>query len=192
MRSTIYIISLAFFIGLIGCVPSLYPLYTKDTINFDSALLGTWTNSEGDRWIFEQSTSKSYKLTHHQKSYGLKNSVPGDTAVFTAHLVRLNDYLFIDIALIDPGVKNDIAQVHMIPAHTFSRVWIEGDILRFTRLSTDWLEEAITKQLVEIEHANIRDGIILTAASQKLQQFALTYAENKKVFSDVVMLRREK
>ena len=45
-------------------------------------------------------------------------------------------------------------------------------------------------QSVDLEHEFVQNGIILTAPSEKLQQFAMTYAEDKKIFSQTTQLLR--
>jgi len=43
---------IAVMVGVSGCLPSLYPLYTDDTLVFYEELVGKWTNDGDEIWQF--------------------------------------------------------------------------------------------------------------------------------------------
>jgi hypothetical protein len=125
---------------------------------------------------------KSYELIYTQK---------GEPGKFEAHLVRLGEFLFLDIYPQEPEINaNDFYQIHLIPAHTFLRVWIEVDILRLAMLDSDWLEDMIAQKKVDIAHETLDDLLLLTASTKALQEFMLKYAEDSKAFPGPGVLHR--
>ena len=79
-----------------GCVPSLHPLYTDKDLAFEEKLSGSWSDSE-QIWKFEgDSEEKSYELIILDKD--LKKGE------FTAHLVKIDNMLFLDLFPEKPGL----------------------------------------------------------------------------------------
>ncbi len=166
-----------------GCVPSLQPLYTPDTLTFDPALIGTWsqTNKE-ERWEFAKAGDDHYKLTHTDKE---KRS-----AEFTAYLVKVKDRLFLDLYPEDSDAKlNDLFAVHMVPAHTFLWVPKLGGTLEMTLMNPDAIKKLLADQPTKLKHERIKDGILLTAAPKDLQAF-LAASELKDFFGEPVTMTK--
>lgn len=160
---------------LTGCVPSLHPLYTEKDAVFDRALLGSWTEEgSGDRWVFKEGKKKAYDLTVTSE---------GESAKFKAHLVRLGKTLFLDIYPEKPEkIEQILYLAHLIPAHTFWRVELEGDDLSMQLLSMEWLQSMIEEKKIEIKHAVVDEGIILTAPTKDLQKMLEKYADAEGAF----------
>ncbi len=100
-----------------GCVPSLHPLYTDKELIFEEKLLGTWSdNDPGGKWEFKKVTdSNSYLLTITDDE---------GTGSFDAHLVKLNQMLFLDIY---PKEAESLKTcgfwtLHILPVHTFMKI----------------------------------------------------------------------
>ena len=169
---------------LAGCVPSLHPLYTEEDLVYDSALVGTWIEAEGeDTWTFLKLGDAAYDLIYTEER------VP---ARFEAHLVQVGEFLFLDTYPGEPDIKNDFYLIHIIPAHIFLRIEIEGDVLRYAMLDLDWLKKMISEKNVDIEHEEMEGGILLTARPKELQAFLAEYAEDEKAFPDPQELHRQK
>ncbi len=111
-----------------GCIPviSLHPLYTEKDIVVDKKLCGTWIDESGDMkstWEFEciDEPKNAYKLIFTDEN-GKKGS-------FVAHLVKLENRLFLDIFPSElpwePEDPNKMDwpynSLFLIPAHTFAR-----------------------------------------------------------------------
>ena len=176
---------------MIGCVPSLHPLYTKEDIFIEPALVGTWVNNdESEIWRFELS-SDGYQLSHSVRKSrppenGNREAEQFETAEFEARLVRIGNYLFIDLFPEEPEIEDDLYKIHLLPVHTILRVWLEGDALSMAMLDHDWLMTEIEGGRIRIAHERWDDGknILLTASSRELQDLVAEYAENPKAFPE--------
>lgn len=166
-----------------SCVRSFYPLYTDKDLVLDQTLIGTWIDSNNDVWTFLKGRDKSYELVYTEKNAPAK---------FKAHLVKLGKYLFLDLAPEEPGIDNSFFAGHLIPVHTFSRLWIAEDSLRLSLFDNGWLKEMIDKKKTSIAHERQGDGIILTAPTKELQKLVTRYADDKKAFPEPGVLRRKK
>jgi len=181
-----------------GCVPviSLHSLYTEKDIIMDKKLCGTWIddpNSPKTTWEFKNidEPKNAYKLTFTDEE-GKKGS-------FVAHLVKLQNRLFLDIfpgelpwELEDPNKMDwPYNSVFLIPAHTFLKVdSIEPQLkLRLTLESN--MQELLKENPGAVEHTSVGDRLVLTGSTKKLQQFILKYADDQRVFTDQVILSRK-
>ena len=79
-----------------GCVPvmSLHPLYTEQDVVFEEKLLGLWRDDRNGPeaiWKFKRpdESKKEYELIFSDKE--------GQKGIFEAHLVKLNERLFLDV-----------------------------------------------------------------------------------------------
>jgi hypothetical protein len=87
---------------LTGCVPvdSLNPLYTDKDLAFDESLLGSWVGPyNGDDGVLQfiardEDGKKSYSLVMTEKD---KDSNGYKRTVYHAHLVKLNEHMFLDV-----------------------------------------------------------------------------------------------
>lgn len=174
---------LLFMLLIVGCVRSFNPLFTPKDLVFDQTLIGTWTDNNNNTWAFLEAKEKSYELVYTEKS---------SPAKFKAHLVKLGKYLFLDLAPEEPGIDNSFFAAHLIPVHTFSRIWIAEDSLRLSVFDNGWLKQMIEGKKISIAHQRQGDGIILTAPTRELQKLVVTYADNPKAFPEPGVLRRKK
>ena len=166
-----------------GCVRSFYPLYTDKELFIDQTIVGTWTDRDNDIWTFLKSNDKSYELVYTEKN---------SPAKFKAHLVKLGKYQFLDLEPAESGIDNSFFSAHLIPVHTFSRIWIYPDSMEYSPLDNAWLSEMIKEQRISIKHERQGDGIILTAPTKELQKLVTKYADNKKAFPEPGVLHRKK
>jgi hypothetical protein len=184
MRALKLTVALGLAVLVAGCVPSLHPLYTEEDLVYDPALVGTWTEEESeDTWTFRKVGDKSYDLIYTEE---------GVPARFDAHLVRVGEFLFLDTYPGEPDIKNGFYLIHLVPAHTFSRIEMEGDALRYAMLDLDWLKRMIAEKATDIGHEEMEGGILLTAPPNELQEFLLKYADDDNAFPDSKELHRQK
>jgi len=188
-----------------GCVPvmSLHSLYTEENVVFEEKLLGTWLedpNSPEATWEFN-------RIEEPNNAYNLVLSdEEGKKGSFVAHLVKLEDSLFLDVFpdefpcdTDDPNkVEWAYNSLFLIPAHAFIKIDSIGPQLKM-RLTDD---EKIMEELLEddpnaVKHTFIEDRItsienrlILTASTKELQAFVLKYAGDKRVFTNEFVLNR--
>ncbi len=162
---------------LSGCMPTLHPLYTPETLTSLPGLQGNWESlGEGnglETWRFSQVDSTSYTLEYTE------NEAPGE---FDARVVKLGDYLFLDIAPFGPETENEVYRGLLVPVHMFGRLTLIGDTLQIGWLDGDWLGEQLDSGLVKLNYEKMEEDRLLTAATIDLQAFALKYAANPSAF----------
>src|ERR1051326_5536439 len=100
-------------VTLLGCLPSLNPLYTEKDLIHDPALLGAWvepsddTNKEERSWTFTKADEHAYQLEIKQ----------GDRrSPFGAHLLQLGGQRSLDICPADigsEGAHHEIGRAHL-------------------------------------------------------------------------------
>ena len=199
-------------VGLLvsGCYTlSINPLYNKDNVVFEESQVGIWGNPENseETWIFKKSDDNAYRLVVKDKgvtqSFQIKKEGvagtfkktgdgsfilnvtedPVEDGIFEVHLLRLDGQLFMDIYPEKPKSVNDIYSSHIIQAHSFFKLILDGDKLSLASLNNDWLKKNLKAEKINIKHVN-RDGmIILTASTKELQKFVVKYAD--KAFEDL-------
>lgn len=185
-RSGVLIVLLAALVTsecMVAWVLALHPLYTDQNTTFEAALLGTWVQKGGAIWTFRRSAAGNYDL----------ETTHGDSAAkFEVRLVRFADYLFLDVFPGEAGLKNIYYLTHLIPAHSFARIWIKGDVVLIAQMDVEWLNTALNKQEVAISNLRIHDHILLTANTDALQAFVTTHADNAAAFPITVGLTRKR
>lgn len=175
-----------FAIGLVfslqSCIPSLHPLYTEDTLVFEEALLGTWTDGPNQIWEFVKEGDNHYQLTYTENEKPVKYEV---------HLVQLGDTHFFDFYLDEKQPTEDYAIAPLIPSHSFAKVTWEKDRMDIAFFDYEWLEKLFQQRKIRLEHEVIDDGtIILTASTEELQKFVQKYAHEEAAFIDPSRLQR--
>jgi len=181
-----------------GCVPviSLHPLYTEKDVVVDQKLYGTWVddvNNPKTTWEFKSidEPKNAYKFIFSDEE-GMKGS-------FVAHLVKLQNKLFLDIFPSDlPWDTEDPNKMDwpfnsllLIPAHMFVKIdSIEPQLKLRLTLESD-MEELLKENPSAVEHTSVGDRLVLTGSTKELQAFVLKYADNEKVFTDQVVLNRK-
>jgi hypothetical protein len=175
-----------------GCLPlSIHPLYTDDTLVFEEKLLGKW--ADGDEiWQFTQDSNNSYKLR-------IVDGGDGKEGYFNAHLVKLEDMLFLDIFPDGSTLEGnqEFYLIHLLPMHTFLKVEQTEPNLVLRMMDLDKVSEILKSDPNLLKHElredeQGEDALILTAATQDLQKFVVEYANIEGVFGDAKeLIRRE-
>lgn len=188
MRIAKMLVAVGIVVLVLGCVPSLHPLYTEKDVTFDPTLVGVWSEKDKtDTWTFKKSGDNAYELIMTQ------DGAPGK---FEVHLVRLGELLFLDLYPEAPDIENSFYKAHLVPAHTFLGIQIdkEKDVVRLAAMQPDWLEEAIDSKKVTIAHERLVRGnetiLVLTASTKKLQEFVVKNAAE--AFGEPAELQRLK
>ena len=182
-----------------GCVPvmSLHPLYTEKDVVFEERLLGRWVddpNSPEITWEFDriEEPNNAYNLV-----FSDEESKKGS---FVAHLVRLQNKLFLDVypseppwEIEDPNkLELPYNSFFLIPAHTFIKIDFNGPKLKMWSTNDEEMEKLLKEEPNAVKHTFIEDRLILTAPTKELQNFVLKYADDKRVFKSEIVLRRKK
>jgi hypothetical protein len=187
-----------------GCVPvmSLHPLYTEKDLILEKKLLGTWVDTnESDPnsfWKFglpdeqEKDSEKAYELI-----FADDESKKG---LFIAHLIKLNKNYFLDVFPKHlPYGQEDIEKAaypyntfFFIPFHTFIKVESFEPMLVMKLTDDDDLERLLKDDPNAVKYEILEDSLILTASTKELQEFVLKYADDEKLFSNEIILKRKK
>jgi hypothetical protein len=96
MKMTGSFLAMSLAILLAGCGPadSLHPLFNDHDVVFDSALVGEWVGDGGESFKFEKAANNAYRLTYTEEN---GNEGDSEQTLYTAHLVYLRGYRFLDI-----------------------------------------------------------------------------------------------
>ena len=178
-----------------GCVRSLHPIYTEQTLTYDPAFLGTWTDSKDENRLEIAASSdndepgaiKSYRVTHTDKD--------AKPARLVGHLAKVGDMLVADLTIADENdlPESDFAKAHLFPLHTF---WIirrdSAETLSIRTLDHDWLKKFAEEKPDAIAHYKTNDEVILTAPPEELQKFLLAHAKDEGMLTDAEIFRRVK
>ena len=163
--------------GLSGAIS--FPLFTEKDLVYNPVLTGTWVNERNNETIICQKSDRGYNIVI------LKSD--GNATTLKGILGQIGKYWFLDTSPWGSGGDH-----YNISAHVFSRIWLNGDTLRFADLEGDWLKEMIDGKKLTIPHVR-RDGdVILTASTEELQQLVLKIADNPEAFPKPGVLVRQK
>jgi hypothetical protein len=170
-----------------ACWPlSVHPLYFENDLVFESGLVGTWGEEEdeqdiSDLWIFKAASENSYQLIIKEED--------SEDGVFETHLLKLGEHYFLDLYPEEPETGNEFYNAHVIPAHSFIRLSLEGHVLRLGFFDLEWLKNNLDQKKVSIKHERREDMIVLTASTKKLQEFVLEHAEEAFQFEEDPLYR---
>ncbi len=182
MRKITIILLFGLLLFGLACVRSIHPLFTVDDLVFSPELLGTWFDDDKNTWTFSAVDNNRYDLIVSEE---------GQPAQFKAHLLKLDDYLFLDTYPYEPGTDNDFYKLHLIGAHLFARMEIYPDSCRYTMLDHEWLKNILSESTENLAHEMVDDAIVLTATTAELQTFFKKYADDSEAFKDRTLLLRQ-
>jgi len=180
-----------------GCVPvlSLHSLYNEENTVFEEKLLGTWLedpNKPEAAWQFKRidKTKKEYKL--------IISDDENKKGSFVAHLVKLEDSLFLDVFpdefpcdTDDPNKTDWLYNVFfLVPAHTFIKIEQIEPILKMRIMEPDNVEEMLEKDPKLIKHEIVQDRLVLTASTKELQEFLKAHANDEGLFGEPSKMKR--
>lgn len=156
---------------LVGCIPSLNPIYTDETLTFDPALLGVWKQPGAEAsWEMSRLDDKSYRLVYTDDQ--------GQHGRFVAHLAQLEDELFLDVYPKDAKLDaNGFYKIHLLPIHTIYRVRKSQGQVALAAIDFKWLEEYLTNHPGEIACATLDGRILITANTPEVQKFVLAHKD---------------
>lgn len=179
---------LGILILFVGCIRSIYPIYTEQDIVFEPKLIGQW--SEGDSkelWSFSKDKANSYTLVFIDDK--------GKQGKFSVHLAKIKNKLFLDLFPVVPERdenENSFYRLHLIPVHTFIYVKQIEPTLQISFPNKRWFERYITQIPNAIRHEKIDSEIILTASTKDLQAFFLKHLETDGAFDDPINMTKSK
>ncbi|MHC5111208.1 MAG: hypothetical protein ACYTHJ_15170 [Planctomycetota bacterium] len=183
MRIITFVEVLGLSILIAGCVRTIHPLYTKESVTFDPRLIGQWTDDDSDKsWQFSKHGESAYKLVY------INDGKRGD---FIVHLVRIGNELFLDFFPEEPELNNnEFYKFHIFPVHTFAHVQQVEPLLKMRFPDPKWLEAYLASHPDALRHEVVDDEVLLTASSKELQKFWLSHASTDEAFGDPSRLQR--
>ena len=158
---------------------SVHPLYTAEDLVSVDGLEGVWgdpDDPEDETWQFIESDGKSYRLIIREEEQSLLVD-PAKDGLFEVHLLRLGGRLYMDVFPEEPEGVNGFYMGHVIPAHSFIMMELEGHVLTLSSLDVEWLKKGIDEGRIDIKHERRDDTIVLTASTGELQEFVVRYAD---------------
>jgi hypothetical protein len=180
-------------LSLYGCVPqlSLYPLWDKEHLASEPALVGTWVNENGTESIqIKEESHQNYLAVYYCKD-GEKSS----QSSFTLHMVRLEGALFFDFEpeqnALEERLKPEL-YLPLINAHFFARADVQGDELRFSVLDDTAFLNKVKKEKIDIrlERPNPAvDDYVLSAKTEEIQKFLSVYGADRDLWEEKTFRR---
>ncbi|UCG47703.1 MAG: hypothetical protein JSU94_19735 [Phycisphaerales bacterium] len=167
-----------------GCLPSLHPLYTEDELIFEEKLVGKWSDGD-DIWEFRAGEDKAYEM----------RIFDGKQGRFEAHLVQLDDMMFLDIFPDGETLEGlqDFYKAHLLGVHTFMKVEAIEPKLLLRMIDGGKVREMLESDPALLKHEVVGDdgdGLVLTASTEQLQQFMLKYGRSEELFEEATELSR--
>ncbi|MFC1573810.1 hypothetical protein ACFL30_01350 [Candidatus Latescibacterota bacterium] len=167
-----------------GClVTSIHPLYFEEDVVFKPELLGTWSmKDDNSNWMFKEDKDNTYKLIIFDEKTSGK---------FEAHLLRLGEYMFLDIFPEEPEESmNVMYYLHLVPVHSFFKVTLAGDSLALGNVDLELFEDWVEQKKADIKYEHFDDRYLLTAPTKELQEFYMKRAKEDS-FTINFLFRRE-
>ena len=178
---------------LSGCVWSVHRLYTEETVVFEPALVGVWaTAGEEKVAIVKAGEDKSYEITYRDKDVG-----EGVAVNYRAHLVRLGEFLFLDVQP-DKKAVDDVMEAkpmwYLLSTHTFYRVQLKGDAVTVSLVDDKLVTKPGQAPLAHerIDEKEGEDGYLLTASSAELRAGLAKRAGDEEIYLPLGEFRRSK
>jgi hypothetical protein len=187
---------IALLLPLCSCVPiqSFYPLWDEKHAALEPGLLGIWTEPGTDNeslLTFTKSDVNTYLATYAEKD---KKNGNTKSSTYTAKLVRLEKYLFIDFInedkTFDKWTEGE-AYLSILPTHFFGRLELAGDTMKLALLDDEKLEKKVTNKEIDLSIIKQEDLRLLTSETGKIQQALGQFAADKDLWGEPDTLQRK-
>ncbi len=199
MKRKIFIFTLLLMVTFGGClVKSLHPFYKESDVEFREALIGTWTDSEGNTWEFTQAEEPTSFMGEPKMKDAyrviLKDSDSTEQdSYFILTLFQLNSLYFFNFEpMREENIGDSFGALHFVPGHSVARVHFFGDWnVLFHWYDEDWLNTLFEENRVKISHEIIEPfgysekSYILTASTEELQKFLVKFGPETDIFSKI-------
>jgi len=111
---------------------------------------------------------------------------------FEVRLVQLGAFWFLDIYPKSSEGISEFYRMHLIRAHTISRVEFKQDSIQMAFLNASWLKAKITENSVDIPYVKADDALLLTGTTEELQELVFCYANDDQAFADPLLLEKQR
>lgn len=167
---------------LVGCVPSLNPVYLDEQLVFDPNVLGVWDHTKSqNRWEFTKRDGKSYQLLCTDKD--------GQQGRFIARLAEVDGTQFLDLFPEETNLDaSGFYKSHLVPIHTIYLVKRTEPSLELAAIDYKWLDKYLTDHPDAIQFATSKGHKMITAPTEDVQAFVL---KHKEMFTGEFNLERQ-
>lgn len=191
--------SILFFLialAISGCVPvSLNPVYDSENLVSFKNITGNWSDDGSDTYFITLSEDDSllYFLDYTVDSSEYLNYCESR---FELRFSKIGKHYYADCYpdfRDENEFKNWPLTAHMLGVHSFYRMKLENDTLRFWRMETESFESWLKKrpEIFPYQFFKDQDKLLLTASTFEIRNFLLEYEDNlDSLFTDMVELER--
>ncbi len=155
-----------------GCIPSLHPFYTENSIVFEEKLVGEW-QQDNNLWNFQMAKDANYyELTIHKKE---------KTSDFKVVAFKVEDDLYLDFYPgDDPNIQEiEFYKIHILPVHTAGKVSLDENTFKLEFLNPEAIGKLLKEKPELVKHEIINknkygqkaEKLILTDNPKDLQKF---------------------
>lgn len=197
MKTKFALIAILVIIGLQGCVvKSIHPFYHEKDVIYKKEIPGQWMDTDSSLWVIKQhsKTIGLFKPDTPDNSYEIIYKTDKGTASFSAHLFELNRQLYLDFYPLEIDCGNDMANFHMIGAHSLAKVSFPGGRIAISWYNEEWLADLLEKNKIRISHETVpftednsdpqQMQYLLTASTDELQKFVEKYGSDPNAFKN--------
>jgi hypothetical protein len=166
---------------LAGCIPSLNPVYNREDVVYEPAVVGEWAQADAKAtWEFFRGDEGAYRLIYTDEK--------GQRGEFVAVMAEIEGTRFLD--LYPEEAESDASafyKFHVIPIHTIYRVKSTGPKLVLSVIDYKWLEKLLEENPGAVANASFNGRRMLTGPTAEVRAFVLDHKES---FTGDVTLER--
>lgn len=168
---------------VIGCVPSVHPIYTDADLIYEPAYVGTYGQENSSvTWTLARRDEKSYVLTHKDES-GVKSR-------YVARVAEIDGLRFLDLT-VDPAERGSgLHNAHLLPIHTIYLIKDAGPSVTLGSVDYKWFNEQMSGNPPALPYVEVDNARYITAPTEKLQKFLV--ANNDKFSAEIRLVRQSK
>jgi hypothetical protein len=177
---------LALLLCLVGCVRSINPVYTNDTLVADPTLLGSWTDEDGETVVVTGGDGGTYRLAVHDD---------GKTTHLVARLTKVEDLLVADFTVDDDALPDsDVFKAHLLPLHSFFFVEKPDDAtLNLRTINPDWIGQYLERHPDAVPHRKAqsdREPPLLTGSTEEVRAFLAKVVREPGALGEATVYRK--
>lgn len=189
-------VTIGLLIFMTSCITiSLNPIYNQDDLVSNDTIVGDWIGAKSI-WTFTKEGELSYRLSYKEcaePEEDPSNFSSCTLADFRVKFIKINGQYFADFYPIDySSTDNQMLLAHLRAFHSFAKIEIIKNELKIAFLDNKWMEIKLDSEPKTIDHLSTKDGVILTATTEKLQDFINKYSKDKEAFSNTFELKSKK
>lgn len=173
---------------LAACIPSVNPLFTRETTVFREDLIGVWKEGpqDEDSWTFAKGEKEN--------TYTVTVTDEESISTFEGRLVKLDDTLFLDLfpsgETMEQAKLADFYKISLIPGHLIMKVVLDQH-LQMSFFEPDKLRKMLEEDPKALAHGFPQEGHpVITASTEDLQKFFKKHAKNAEFWGESSQLQK--